>query len=294
MSAPARKSYLLGLIGLGIGGSRSPFLHESEAAAHGLPLVYRLLDMAQLQPGIANLATLLGIVRALGFDGVNVTHPFKREIVPLLDELSDEATALGAVNTVVIRNGRSIGHNTDWSGFAAAMSAGLPDVSLRKVTQLGAGGAGAATAYALLKLGTWQLTVYDANAARANELSTRLQALFPDRDITTASDAAVALRGAHGLVQATPVGMIGHAGSPIAPQLLDSSLWVADIIYTPAETALLAEARKLGCRTINGSGMVIAQAANALRLFTGIEPDIERMRRSFETKASDPASVSAS
>jgi shikimate dehydrogenase len=176
-----------------------------------------------------------------------------------------------------------MGHNTDWSGFAASMRAGLPDAEMRRVAQLGAGGAGAATAYALLKLGTRELRLYDVDTVRATALVDKLHRLFPDRDITMQADAAVALRGADGLVQTTPVGMVGHPGIAIAPRLLDPRLWVTDIIYTPPETELLARARQLGCRAINGSGMVVSQAADAFRLFTGIAPDLERMRRSLET-----------
>ncbi len=281
MNAQPQQSFLLGLFGRGIGGSHSPRLHEKEARAQGVSLVYRLFDFTKLAPGLADLGKLLGIIQCLGFDGINVTHPYKTDIVPLLDELSTEATALGAVNTVVLRGGRRIGHNTDWSGFAASLRYGLPDAELHNVIQLGAGGAGAATAYALLTMGTQRLQIHDIDSSRAAALTDKLSRLFPERTVTSVSDLSAAMRDTNGLVQSTPVGMTGHAGIALSPQLLNPDMWVADIIYTPAETELLGHARRLGCRTVNGIGMVAFQGAEAFRLFTGIEPDTNRMLRSF-------------
>ncbi|GIH28628.1 shikimate dehydrogenase (NADP(+)) [Acrocarpospora phusangensis] len=265
-------SYLIGLIGSGIGPSWSPPLHEREAAFQGLRYLYRLIDI-----DVAGMAVgdLVRTARRFGFDGLNITHPCKQTVIGHLDELSPDAVALGAVNTVVFDGNRAIGHNTDWTGFAQSFTRGLPGAPTREVVQLGAGGAGAAVAYALLTLGVGRLTLVDAEPGRAAALATRLG----DGRVTAAAlaDLPHLVRRADGLVHATPTGMAHHPGLPLPPDLLRPKLWVAEIVYRPLETELLREAALRGCRTLNGGGMVVFQAAEAFRLFTGREPDTERM-----------------
>src|SRR5256712_13176356 len=146
-------SYLCGLIGAGIQLSRSPALHEREADEQGLRYLYKLIDLDQLGVGVESLPELLTAAKRMGFAGLNITYPCKQAVIPLLDGLSEDARALNAVNTVVIRDGRLTGHNTDWWGFAEGFRRGLPDARLERVVQLGAGGAGAAGAHAALGLG---------------------------------------------------------------------------------------------------------------------------------------------
>lgn len=276
-----RRSVLLGLIGRGIGASKSPLLHETEARAHQLQLVYRLIDFAQLHLDSVDLKKILDNADSFGFDGFNVTHPYKTAVIPFMDELSREAESLGSVNTVLVRDGRRIGHNTDWSGFAQSIRLGLPSADKSCVTQLGAGGAGAATAYAMLTLGAEEVRLYDVDAERTEVLATKLAKLFPERNVMACTNIAQAMHGTRGVVQSTPVGMNGHPGIPISPDLLTGDMWVADIIYTPLETELLAAAHKRGCAAINGMGMVVSQAVDAFKLFTNIEPDPQRMMNSF-------------
>jgi shikimate dehydrogenase len=284
-----QQSVLIGLIGSNIGASKSPLLQETEARQHGLQLVYRLIDFRQRGLTIPDLGELLRWAGHFGFDGFNVTHPYKTAIIPLLHSLSPEAAALNAANTIVLRDGRRHGHNTDWSGFAASVRRGLPGATLHRVAQIGAGGAGSATAYAMLTLGTQQLAIFDLNTQRAEELATRLRRLFAGRSIVAVASAEIALQDADGVVLATPVGMHGQPGMPFDPALLQSRMWVADVIYAPLETELLAHARQLGCRTMNGGGMLSFQAASAFELFTGIRPDAERMLECFR-QAADNAS----
>ncbi|MEV4159113.1 shikimate dehydrogenase [Nonomuraea dietziae] len=269
-------SYLTGLIGSGIGPSLSPPLHEREAAHHGLSYVYRLLDTDVLGQDVGEL---LRTARRFGYDGLNITHPCKQAVIPHLDELSEDARMLGAVNTVVFDGERAIGHNTDWTGFAESFARGLPDAPTRRVVQLGAGGAGAAVAHALLTMGADTLTVVDADPARATALAAELEARFGTGRARPAvqADLPELLAGADGLAHATPTGMARHPGLPLPASLLRPGLWVADIVYRPLETELLRQARALGCRTLDGGGMVVFQAAHAFRLFTGRVPDTERM-----------------
>src|SRR3954454_6555336 len=258
-------TYLTGLIGAGIGTSLSPPLHEREAASLGLRYAYRTLELRE------PLDELLARALDAGFDGLNITHPCKREVLSLLDELSPEAEALGAVNTVVVRDGRTTGHNTDVTGFAASVRRGLPGAALDRVVLIGAGGAGSAVAHALRELGCRDLAIFDADRKRACALAD----IVGGRAIETLD------LDADGLVHATPTGMEGHDGIPFDPALLHPDLWVADIVYRPLETALLRAARERGCRTLHGGGMVVFQAADSFELFTGVRPDRERMLRHF-------------
>jgi shikimate dehydrogenase len=256
-------------------------MHEREADEQGLRYVYRLIDLDRLGLGVEALPELLTAAKRMGFAGLNVTYPCKQAVIPLLDELSDDARSLNAVNTVVIRDGRTIGHNTDWSGFAEGFRRGLPDAKLDRVVQLGAGGAGAAVAHAILTLGATRLTVFDVDAARSGELAANLCARFGEGRAVGVTDLAAAMAEADGLVHCTPTGMAKLPGLPLDARLLDRRHWVAEIVYFPLETELLRAARARGCRTLDGGGMAVFQAAGAFRLFTGVEPDAERMRRHF-------------
>lgn len=173
-----QNSYLVGLIGSGIGPSLSPALHEREADRQGLRYLYRLIDIDRLGVGPEAVGDLVRAARDLGFDGLNITHPCKQLVIPHLDELAPQAEALGAVNTVVFEGGRAIGHNTDVTGFAASFARGLPDVPLERVVQLGAGGAGAAVAHAVLTLGAGHVTVVDPVPDRASGLADSLNRHF--------------------------------------------------------------------------------------------------------------------
>ncbi|WP_017775445.1 shikimate dehydrogenase [Paraburkholderia kururiensis] len=276
-------SFLIGLIGAGIGGSLSPAMHEEEGRQLGLNYVYRRIDLDVLKLDASALPELLASAERLGYNGLNVTFPCKQAIIPLLHELSDDARALGAVNTVLLKDGKRIGHNTDWSGFARAFRRGLPDVSLERVVQLGAGGAGAAVAHAALMMGARTLTLFDVDKERASALAADLQARFPQATVASGGVLGDVLAQANGLIHATPTGMAKLPGLPLPAHLLHSGLWVADIVYFPIRTALIEAAEAAGCRTLSGGGMAVYQAVDAFGLFTGREPDAERMYRHFQS-----------
>ncbi|WP_020660008.1 shikimate dehydrogenase [Amycolatopsis benzoatilytica] len=270
-----------GLIGSGIGPSLSPALHEREARELGLECTYTRFDLDVLGVPADAVGDLVAQARAEGRSGVNVTHPAKQLVIPHLDELSPDAAAIGAVNTVVFDGRRTVGHNTDWSGFRDGFVTGLPAAPLARVVLLGAGGAGAAAAHALLSLGAGSLAVLDTDSARAVRLADELTARFGAGRARGGgvADLERRLAEADGLVHATPVGMAGHPGLPLPMSLLRAELWVAEIVYRPLETPLLRAARSLGCRTLDGGRMAVHQAAAALKLFCGREPDPERMLR---------------
>jgi shikimate dehydrogenase len=275
------ETWLVGLIGRGIGGSRSPQMHEREAKALGLQLVYRVIDFANLDVDDADLGKTLAMVEAIGFAGVNITHPFKQAVIKHLDALSPDAEALGAVNTVRFAKGKRAGFNTDWSGFATCVQTQLGDVICGKVAQIGAGGAGSATAYAALQKGANEVCVYDHDFVKADELVARLAPAFPGQRVVSVDDCADAIAGATGVIQTSPVGMASHLGLPFDPALMNAGQWLADIIYFPQETELVEKAKARGIRAIGGSSMAIHQAAGAFEIFTGHAPDTNRMLAEF-------------
>ncbi len=275
------KSFKVGLIGADIQLSKSPALHMREGAAHGLDYSYELVDVVARKLPESALPDLLNELESRGFAGTNITHPFKQAVLPHLHELSDDARMLGAVNTVVFKDGRRIGHNTDWYGFYESFMRGLPDAKRDRALLVGAGGAGVAVAHAALKLGITHLDICDRDFSRAEHLAAELNARFGEGHAFAVKDPADSLPFADGLIHATPMGMPAHPGMPVKANLLEQRHWVADIVYMPLVTELLATAAQKGCRTLPGGGMTVFQAVGAFRLFCGREPDAERMTAHF-------------
>lgn len=269
------RSFVMGLIGQGVGPSLTPEMHEREAERQGLRYAYKTIDLTAERAEPEHLRRLLDFAVELGFDGLNVTHPVKQRMVPLVDHLSPRVEAIGALNTVLVRDGVTYGHNTDVTGYEAALGGGLPDASLERVVLLGAGGAGTAVAHALVELGVHELVVVDHDLARARTVLASLQSRGTSASLEAVTVEAVpaVLAGASGLVNATPVGMAAHPGTPLDPDLLHEGLWVSDIVYRPLVTGLLEAARARGCRTLAGAGMAVHQAADAFELVTGKPAD---------------------
>jgi len=273
------------LIGRGIQKSRTPQMHETEGARLGLRYAYALLDFDQL--GLADDA-LPDVVRAAaqhGFAGLNVTHPFKQVVIPCLDDLSTDAEAIGAVNTIVLRDGRAVGHNTDCWGFAESFRRQMQGARLESVLLIGAGGAGMAVGRALVELGASRVAVFDVNGRKASALVHSLCSQFGRACAVMANDLPGAMQTVDGLVNATPVGMAKYSGMPVPEGALRPDLWVADIVYFPAETELLRAAAARGSRILPGRGMAIFQAVKAFELITGLAPDPAEMARHFGAPA---------
>ena len=286
MQALTMNRVLIGLIGSNVEKSLSPALHEDACSAQGIVGHYHLMDLAVL-PG-RTLESILTAVRTVGFSGVNVTFPCKEAVLPLLSALSPEARQIGAVNTVTIdAEGKTCGHNTDRTGFRRAFEEELgKDAALGKpVLLVGAGGAGRAVAFALFDLGVDLLLIHDQEIGRANRLAEELGEQFGRGRSRAVEDPTSGLAQAAGAVNATPVGMLGMLGLPMPLEAIESRHWIADVIYTPLETRLVEAARLKGCKVMGGSGMCVHQAAESFRLFTGREPDVERMRRKFSDAA---------
>jgi shikimate dehydrogenase len=280
--------FVVGLLGSGIGGSLTPGLHESVADRLGLAYTYRVIDLDTIGQPADKSGALVRQAADLGFDGLNVTHPSKQLVQDGLDELSPDARILGAVNTITFHDGKAVGHNTDHTGFIAGLRAGLPSAVTDSVVQIGAGGAGAAVAFGLLSTGTRHLVIADIEPARAEALAARLAPHFPDSQVSVTRTDAVAgsIREADGLVNSTPIGMTGHPGVPVDPDLIHSRLWVADVIYRPLDTELIKAARSNGCAVLDGGRMLVGQAAAAFELFTGIPADADSMLATFRQAVS--------
>lgn len=278
------RTVLVGLIGEGVAPSLTPPMHELEGARHGIHYVYRTIDLEVGEGTSDGVERLLDAARRLGFDGLNITHPVKQTVVPLLDVLAPSAAAVGAVNTVVFGPQGSLGHNTDVTGFGAAFDDALAAAPRRQVVLLGAGGAGSAVASALAARGVDDLVIVDLDADRARQLAQHTGA----RSVSM-TDLGVVLAEADGLVNATPFGMAAHPGLPVDLDLLAPAAWVADIVYRPAETELLAAARAAGRRVMSGLGMAMHQAADAFEIFTGEIADRRSMLVDLTNLVADEA-----
>ena len=278
-------SFKLGLIGANIRDSRSPRMHIKEGEFQGLHVTYNLIDPLEDFNPKFNLADLLSKLENDGYDGINVTHPFKQNILPLLDRLSTEAKEIGAVNTVLFRDGKRLGFNTDWIGFSEAVKSAGIEKSVSALL-LGAGGAGAASAYAAFKHHLQTLYFYDPVEDRANALKTKLKLLFPQKIIQTVQPEKFHLLQFDGIIQATPVGMAENSNLPIDPKHLAPDRWLAELIYFPINTPLLRAAKEMGCKTVDGSTMAIHQASAAFELFTGARANTQHMTESFLSQAS--------
>jgi shikimate dehydrogenase len=275
--APADRRFLTGLVGAPIAHSASPAMHERAAEALGVHCHYQLIEVAGADR--EELRRLLDGVRRLGFAGVNVTFPYKEAVVSLLDELSPGAQAIGAVNTVVVRDGRLIGHNTDTTGFARAITGLVRDPAQSVVAVIGAGGVGRAITFALAGIGVAEIRIFDTDRAKAAQLAGQIG---KRGKTSVAGSVEDAMRGATGVVNGSPVGMLPNRGTPVPDALLHRDLWVADAVYTPLWTPLLNAAKAEGAEVMTGRDLAIYQAADAFELFTGLKPSAAEMGNAFD------------
>ena len=271
------QTILLGLIGSPIKSSAAPAMHEGAARALGLTAHYRLID----RPGLArdDLKALLKDVRRDGFAGVNVTFPYKQMVVGLADQVTPEATFIGAANTIVIREPFLSAANTDSTGFATAFRAVFGSPADRPIALIGIGGVGRAIGYALTQIGARELRVFDADRTSAIKLANAMGGLI---GIRVCDSVAQALDGAGVLINGTPIGMLPNRDCPVPVELIHADLWVADAVYTPLWTPLLRIARERGCRVMTGRELCVAQAVDAFRLFTGREPSRDVIAQAFD------------
>jgi len=274
---------LVGLIGSNLGLSLSPALHEREGRELGFDYHYEVFD-SEVDPQIADLPATLRTLRERGFVGSNITHPFKQEIMAHLDRVDPVASLVGAVNTMVFDGDTSVGYNTDWLGFLGSLRNNFSDHDATSVLQVGAGGAGAAVAYALMRFGVKNLSVVDISLERATELVSRLAHSVPGCTITAhpVEDLQALGEESSGIVNATPIGMLAHPGLPFPEELITPERWVHDVVYMPLVTELVSRARAVGAPVAGGGDMVVIQASEGITLFTGAKANPQRMMAHFE------------
>ena len=272
---------LYGILGHPIGHSLSPLMHTLAFRHHSLDAVYLPFSVAPDDLGSA----VAGAV-ALGMGGFNVTIPHKENIVTCLDEITDEASAIGAVNTVQLREGRAIGHNTDGAGFLLPLQEMATPVSQLDACVLGAGGAARALAAALLGAGCPRLIIANRTFSRAERLAAELQSRYSDAEVRSIhmSDAADAARQSRLVVNSTSMGMHQGDGSPLPGSCLGPEQVAYDIVYRPLITPFLQEARAAGATTIGGLDMLIGQGAAAFAIWTGLSFPLEAVRPALEAQ----------
>ena len=270
----------LGLIGDNIGASRAPVLHRLAGAQHGLDVTYdRLVPREMGKPFDA----LFDHVAQSGFRGINVTYPYK-EKAALRVRINDPLVqAMGAVNTVLFGKDQPEGFNTDYSGFLSAYRAARRDMPPGIALLIGAGGVGRSLAFALAGLGATELRIADLDSARAGALATALRTSFPDLPITLGQNASDLAQGVEGVLNATPVGMVGHEGTPLPRDAMPALGWAFDAVYTPVNTTFLSDATAAGLITISGYELFIGQGVDAWHLFAGLPLDEARLRADLAT-----------
>jgi shikimate dehydrogenase len=266
----------LGLIGANIGASRSPALHRIAGRLAGLEVTYDLLIPAQL--GL-DLDATLAKARADGYRGLNITYPFKEMVVSRVSVEDPAIRRLGAVNTVLLDAGGPHGFNTDHSGFMAAFSATFGHADPGVVAIAGTGGVGRAIAFALAGLGAARLRLHDRERAKAKALAATLRAAFPEIAVEVSGSIEAAARGADGLVNCTPLGMVGHEGTAIPKAVIGGQRWAFDAVYTPVDTQFLDDARAAGIPVMSGYELFFHQGINAFKIFTGRDVDRAALRR---------------
>lgn len=266
----------LGLIGDNIGPSRAPLLHEMAGKLSNLTISYERLVPRELGAGFDEI---LAECEASGFRGINVTYPYKELAAGRVKIADPVVRAMGAVNTIIFEPSGPMGFNTDYSGMIAAYRGVLGDRSAGRVCMIGAGGVGKAVAFALLQLGLERLWIVDLDRRKAENLATRLKAVSPESSVSVMDDAGAIAAHVDGLVNCTPVGMVGHEGTPLPREQMRCGQWAFEAVYTPLETQFLADAVDEGLTVISGYELFIHQGVDAWQIFAGRPVDSAQLRR---------------
>lgn len=265
----------LGLIGDNIAKSQSPRLHRLAGAQNGRTVVYDSLIPAERGLGFDDL---FAHVAGAGYRGVNVTYPYKERVAAKVTIADPLVRAIGAVNTVVFAPEGPQGFNTDYSGFVAAYRRVRGDAAPGPVLMIGAGGVGRAVAFGLIALGMTDFRLADRDLAKAEVLADALRAARPGLQVVTGTDAGALAQGVAGVINCTPVGMVGYDGTPLAAAHLAGVAWCFDAVYTPVDTQFLQDAAAAGVQVISGYELFIGQGVDAWAIFTGLPLDVARLR----------------
>lgn len=265
---PFAPSLRLGLIGGNITTTRSPALHITCGLATGFNVTYDLVIPAERS---TDFETALEGCRAAGFDGVNVTYPFKERAVALIEPANATVRAMGSANTVKFGPQAARAHNTDYTGFKAAWAEVLGQCAPGRVLQLGAGGVGRAIAFALADLGATEIVLCDSAPGKAEAVAEAIHGYCDTRVSLGQSGDHEDLTGFDGVVNCTPLGMVGREGSPLPPVLRGHPAWAFDAVYTPAHTSFRGQMTALGAQFLSGYELYFHQGINAFEIFSGVK-----------------------
>ncbi|MCF3640179.1 shikimate dehydrogenase [Rhizobium sp. TRM95111] len=266
----------LGLIGDNITRSQSPRLHVLAGRLCGLDVSYERLVPADRGQ---SFDAVFEACRTGGYRGINITYPYKEEVTRFLSVPDRAIAAIGACNTVIFGAGQPVGYNTDYTGFMRAYRAAFGGASPGPVAMAGAGGVGKAVAFGLAGLGCPRLSIYDRAPERVKPLVAALERSGFAMETHVAGSIDEAVEGAQGLVNCTPLGMVGYPGTAIPQPLIEGRRWAFDAVYTPVDTEFLVDCRAAGVEIISGYELFFHQGVDAFHLFTGATVDAEALRR---------------
>jgi shikimate dehydrogenase len=270
----------LGLIGDNIAKSQAPRLHRLAGAQNDVAVTYDRLVPREVGK---DFDALFDLVAQDGYLGVNVTYPYKERAAAKVVIDDPLVKAMGAVNTVIFDEGGPHGFNTDHSGFIAAYRRVRGDLAPGITLMIGAGGVGRAVAFGLIALGLRELRIADVDLTKATALAAALTAARPGVSVVIGSDPQDLAKGATGLVNCTPVGMVGYDGTPLPRTAMTGAIWAFDAVYTPVDTQFLQDAGAEGLTVISGYELFIGQGVDAWQIFTGLPLDEARLRASLAT-----------
>lgn len=283
MNATLDKTIRLGLIGDNITRSKSPRLHRTAGAMTGVDVTYERLIPKDL--GLSFEQTFAR-AQAAGFRGINVTYPYKEAAAKIVSIPNEAVAMIGAVNTVVFKDDGAKGYNTDYSGFKRAYRSIMGQDLPGTVCLIGTGGVGKAVASGLLELGADALRLVDLDKDKADALADALRPLAGRTQIKTGTDAVALASGADGIINCTPLGMVGIGGTPLPPSALAGANWCFDAVYTPVKTTFLRDAAEAGLKIISGYELFFGQGIDAWQIFTGVPLDQDALRHAI---AEEPA-----
>lgn len=274
------RTQVYGLFGYPVAHSVSPAMHNAAFRALDLNSIYAAFPVESSFLGAATEA-----IRALDLGGVNVTVPHKQAVLSFLDQLTEEARLIGAVNTIVFRDGKLVGHNTDGRGFLRSLVEQGFRVPGKRVTILGAGGAARAVAVRLALEGAARIAFVNRTLAHAEALAALVSGRGCDAAVRAWSDrsAAQEIGDADLVVQTTPLGMHPHGDKclPVEPEWFHGGQWVYDLVYNPRRTRFLRTAAGVGAHTVSGLGMLLYQGVEAFELWTRRDAPVTVMRRAL-------------
>jgi shikimate dehydrogenase len=265
----------LGLIGDNIAASRAPDLHRIAGRLNNVDVQYDRLVPKELNQ---TFDQIFESCPDNGYQALNITYPYKEHVVSQVTIDDPMVRAIAAVNTVVFDGKSPKAYNTDYTGFIAAYEQVRAGAAPGVCCLVGTGGVGRALAFGLVKLGADEIRLFDRDSAKAQQLAYDLNALAPQTVVTAVDDLDVATANCDGLLNGTPVGMVGYPGSAFEPKATDQAEWVFDAVYTPIETMFLQSAKAAGAQIISGYELFFFQGVHAWRHFSGLDVDTETLR----------------